>query len=116
MQTIGAFASEHIAVGLVEDHHLVGDFRVFPAAGSKSDYLESLHTEEIVQQLAEQIEAAAQGHEIEAIGIGFPGIIRDGIVQDSPNLSQTKGQDLRGGISALLAAKGIAARVHVLND
>ncbi len=30
-----------------------------------------------------------------ALGLGFPGILRDGVVQESPNLRQAKGAPLR---------------------
>ena len=63
MLTIGVLAAEHIAVGLVNNHQLVGSLRVFPPVGSDSDFLIELPTDEIARRLAEQIEAVAAGQE-----------------------------------------------------
>jgi len=48
--------------------------------------------------------------------VGFPGIIKDGVVENSPNLPQVKGQDLRTALTYLLQQHGISAAVHILND
>ena len=45
--------------------------------------------------LRREIEQAAAGAEIAAIGIGAPGIIRGGLIEESPNLQQLKGLNLR---------------------
>ena len=109
MLTIGVLAAEHIAVGLVNHHQLVGSLRVFPPVDSDSDFLIELPNDEIARRIAEQIEAVADGQEIAAIGLGFPGIIRDGLIEDSPNLPQMKGQHLAQQLSALLSPRGITA-------
>lgn len=70
----------------------------------------------VVGRIYEQIKLAAAGAEIEAVGVGFPGIIRNGIIEDSPNLHQVKGHDLRSELIALLKESGAAVRVHILND
>jgi predicted NBD/HSP70 family sugar kinase len=114
--TIGALVTEHIAVGLVEENELVGNVRRFPAGGDFRDVLEGMPAEEIVRRIGEEIEGIAQGLEVEAVGVGFPGINRGGLVEDSPNLKQTKGLNVAEALSALLNQKGIGAHVHVLND
>jgi glucokinase len=116
MATIGVLASEHVAVGLVEDHQLSGALRVFPRQDDDWDYLGELPPEEIVRCLAEQIEVVAVGKEITAVGVGFPGIIHDGVITESPNLQQMKGQHLSEQLSALLEQRGWPMPVHVLND
>jgi predicted NBD/HSP70 family sugar kinase len=115
-QTIGALVTEHIAVGLVANHELVGSIRRFPETGNASDILDGMPAEEIVQRLGKEIELISQGREITSVGIGFPGITRNGLIEDSPNLRQTKGLNLGQSLSLLLTEKGIAAPVHVLND
>ncbi len=116
MLTIGVLAAEHIAVGLVNNHQLVGSLRVFPPVGSDSDFLIELPPDEIARRITEQLEAVADGQEIAAIGLGFPGIIRDGLIEDSPNLPQMKGQHLAQQLSSLLTPHGITAPVYILND
>ena len=114
--TIGALVTEHIAVGIIEANELVGSVRRFPDADSLRDVLEGMPAEEIVRRVGHEIELISQGHEIDAIGVGFPGINRDGLVEDSPNLKQTKGLNVAEALSAMLDERGISAPVYVLND
>ena len=113
---IGVLATQHIAVGVVEENRIVGQMRIFPEGGNKSDYLADMHAEEIAEQILQQIARAREGKAVEAVGVGFPGIIRDGIIEESPNLHQMKGQNLRATLTALLARVGINARVSIIND
>lgn len=115
-KSIGALVTEHIAVGLVENNQLVSGIHTFPEAGGDSDILGGMPTEEIVQQIAREIEFVSEGHRIEAIGVGFPGINRQGLVEESPNLKQTKGLNLGEALSAALRDRGADAPVHILND
>jgi glucokinase len=112
---IGALVTEHIAVGLIENNQLVGTVRRFPEVDA-ADVLGGMPAEEIVQRIGQEIELVGLGHEVEAIGVGFPGINRDGLIEDSPNLKQTKGLNLGEALTSLLRQRGIAAPVHVLND
>ncbi len=114
--TIGALVTEHIAVGVIEGNGLAGPVRRFPDAANFRDVLEGMPADEIIRRVGDEIEAAGRGHEIEAIGVGFPGPNRGGVVEDSPNLKQTKGLNVRESLGALLQGKGIGAPVHVLND
>lgn len=115
MATIGVLAAEHLAVGLVEDHQLTSPLRLYPNA-TDDEYLVDLPTEDIARTIARQIEAVANGQSITAVGVGFPGLIRDGIVQEAPNLQQMKGQLLEAMLQTMLLEQGIRAPVHVLND
>ncbi len=116
MATIGVLAAEHVAVGLIEDHQLLGALRVFPRKDDAWDYLGELPPDEITRCLAEQIEVVAAGKEITAVGVGFPGIIQYGVITESPNLQQMKGQPLGEQLSSLLQQRGWTIPVHVLND
>ena len=93
-KTIGVMAAEHIAAGLVENNQLAGALHVFPATGGGSDYLSEMPADQIAEVIVRQIESVRQGQEIAAVGVGFPGIIRNGVIEESPNLIQTKGQNL----------------------
>lgn len=113
---VGALVTGHIAVGLVENHKPVGSIRTFPEANSLSDALEGMPADGIVQRIAQEIETVSKGHSIEAIGVGFPGINRQGLIEESPNLKQAKGLKLGDALSLLLKQKGISAPVRILND
>jgi glucokinase len=112
-RAIGVLAMEHIAVGLVEDGALAGPIRVYPPLGSSSVGLHAMPPEQIAETIRTEILAVAGGLPLDAVGIGFPGIIRGGVVQDSPNLRQVKGFKLQSTLAAMLTP---AVPVHVLND
>jgi len=106
---VGVLAADGIAIGLVEDHQLVGKVHL-------SEGLNTLPNADIAQSLRHRIQQACEASSIaigdlEAIGIGIAGIVRDGVVEESPNLPQVKGLKLRES----LEAAGLQ-RVHVLND
>jgi glucokinase len=111
--TIGALAMEHIAVGLVEGHRLVDAMRVYPEDARAANVLQSMPAEQIAETIRTQVETIAGGRTIDAVGLGFPGIIRNGIVEESPNLQQVKGFKLESTLSALL---GNNTPVRILND
>jgi glucokinase len=112
-RAIGVLAMEHIAVALVEDHGLVGSLRVYPDDRSATSPLQSLPADQIAETICAQIEEVAQGQRIDAVGIGFPGIIRNGVVEESPNLPQAKGFKLESTLATLLRGD---APVRTLND
>ena len=110
---IGVLAMEHIAVGLVEDNRLVGPMHIYPPDGSATNPLQSMPADQIAEMICAQMNEVAHGQPVDAIGVGFPGIIRNGVVEESPNLPQTKGFNLASTLSALL---GKGASVRALND
>jgi glucokinase len=116
MSTIGALVTDHIAVGLVENHKLVNAIHRFPTDTGVTDALETMHADEIVLRIEQEIELARATHTIQAIGVGFPGLNLHGTIEESPNLRQCKGLKLSESLTSLLIRKGIAARVHLLND
>lgn len=115
-KTIGVLAVEHIAAGLVENNQLAGALQIFPERDQHSNLLIEMPADQIVQRIAEQIVRAAQGQQIAAIGVGVPGIIRDGLVEDSPNLQQIKGMNLAESLTAALGPQNVPAPVHIFND
>jgi len=107
---IGVMAGERIAAGLVQANRLAGKLRIYPEPGSSSEGLKGVPSEEIADLIRRQIGLVAQGAAVDAVGIGFPGIIREGRVEESPNLQQVKGFHLQEILSAAFE------RVLVLND
>src|SRR5579863_4375515 len=114
-RSIGVTTAEHIAAGMVEGTQLVGKLHLFEE-DSETDALHGMPSAGIAQTIAGQILAVAGGSNVDAIGIGVPGIIREGLVEESPNLRQLKGANMRELVSNALREHGLNAPVHVYND
>lgn len=115
-RTIGVMAAEHIAAGVVENNALIGPVRVYPEPGKEWNGFQGVPAETIVHSIREQIRLASEGAEIQAIGVGFPGIIHNGVVEDSPNLKQVKGLNLQATLSSELKQNKTSIPVLILND
>ena len=115
-KTVGVLVMDHIAAGLVAGDKVQGKLRVYPENEAALDALQSMPAERIVEQIRKEIDAAAQGDEIDAIGVGFPGIIRTGVVEESPNLQQVKGFALQAKLSDALGGSLAKVPVRVFND
>jgi glucokinase len=113
-RAIGVSTAEHIATGLVEGESLVGELRVAQESGIEA--LFSMPPAQIAECLAREIQAVAGGSPPDAIGIGMPGIIRGGCVEESPNLRQLKGVPMRQLVSKALSDLGLDAPVSLYND
>ena len=111
-RTVGVLVREHIAVGLVENNRLAGPLNLYPEKGESLDTLQAMPAENIGDCIREQIESVSKGQKVQAVGLGFPGVIRGGVVEDSPNLHQVKGFNLQ----AALSARGVSAPVRIFND
>ena len=108
----GVHVVQHIATGLVENNQVSGGVQPFPATRATHDALLSMPADNIAVAIADQVKAVAKGAKLDAVGIGFPGIIRHGVAEESPNLQQMKGLRLQ----AVLAEAFPSAVVRVLND
>jgi glucokinase len=105
-------AGERVAVGVVEGNRVVGSIRRYPEEESQADSLAETPAEAYVDLMRREIEEVSAGAEIGVIGVGIPGIIRDGVIEESPNLHQLKGLNLR----ALLASAFPSSSILVSND
>src|SRR5438552_5175630 len=115
-RTIGVLAPEHLAVGLVEGSKLVGSLRIYPEPERESDDLRGMPAEHVADCILQQIQAVRQGEPIGAVGIGFPGLIRNGVIEESPNLQQLKGLNLGVTLSSALRNVEVNVPVCVFND
>jgi glucokinase len=114
---VGVTLSERVVAGLVVDHKLSGELRSFPEAHDDEYALVEMPTEQIVQTLCDQVVATANGEkDLAAVGIGLPGLIRRGVVEEAPNLPQLKGARIGELLTAQLRECGIDAPVNVIND
>ena len=115
--TIGVILSERILTGLVTDHALVGAPLAFPADEDDEQALVELHTDLLVETVCKQVgKAAAGAKDLTAIGVALPGLIRNGVVEESPNLPQLKGARVAELLQMQLRSHGVEAPVTVLND
>jgi predicted NBD/HSP70 family sugar kinase len=116
-KTIGVTVTERIQASLVVDHKIVGELHVFPEDGEEQDALVELHADALVKTICDQIEGAANGAtDIQAVGVGLPGLVRAGVVEEAPNLPQLKGVRFQELITNELASRGIKAQVTIVND
>jgi predicted NBD/HSP70 family sugar kinase len=116
--SIGVVITEHIVAGRLQDQRLNGNLLRYPENLDEVDALSALPGSELVELLATQIAAlaAAESVPVDAIGVAVPGIVRNGVVEDSPNLTQIKGMRLADDLTRVLKARDIAAPVHIAND
>jgi glucokinase len=114
-RTIGVTTAQHVVTGLVEDRKLVGPLHFYPDDGS-TDALVGMPAELVAKTICEQIQKVAQGNQVASIGVGFPGIIKNGIIEESPNLQQLKGCRMQETLTTALRRLGIEAPVSLYND
>jgi glucokinase len=114
-RTIGVTTAERIATGLVEGGALVGQLRVREEAPG-AEPLFSTPPAGIAECLAQEIGEVAAGSSVDAIGIGMPGIIQDCFIEESPNLRQLKGVNMKDLVEQALREYGITAPVYIYND
>jgi predicted NBD/HSP70 family sugar kinase len=115
---IGIVITDRVVAGRLEDHRLAATPLHYPADPAQPGALAALPPTELVQLLAGQIAflTKADPRPIDAIGVAVPGIIRNGVVEDSPNLTQIKGMRIAADLTRELIAHGIKAPVHIAND
>jgi predicted NBD/HSP70 family sugar kinase len=116
-KTIGVTLSEHVLAGLVVDHKLVGELQRFPADEEERDALVEMHTDALVEAICEQVRAAANGeNDLAGVGVAVPGLVKNGVVEETAKLRQLKGARLKDLVGAQLRERGIKGPVTILND
>jgi predicted NBD/HSP70 family sugar kinase len=116
-KTIGVTLSERVVAGLVIDHKQVGALENFPENRDSDDALVQMHAEGILRKLCEQVLKVAGSHrDIAAVGVALPGLIRNGVVEEAPNLPQLKGVKIEEKLAEKLAESGLDTKVFALND
>jgi len=105
MTTIGIVITDHIVAGRLEDQRLTGKPLRFPFRPREQDALSALPPSE-TRRDARQSDAFLQKgatKPLSAIGVAVPGIVRHGVLEDSPNLTQLKGLRLADDLTRALA-------------
>ena len=114
---VGVTLSERVVAGLVVDHALHGELRRFPEAHDDEYALVEMPAEGIVETLCDQVIAVAgDGRDLAGVGVGVPGLVRNGVIEEAPNLPQLKGARLAEMLSAQLRSQGIEVPVTITND
>src|SRR6516225_16695 len=114
--SIGVVVTEHIVAGRLQDQRITGKLLRFPKNKNEVDALISIPGGELVVILADEIATLAANGGADAIGVAVPGVVRQGVVEDSPNLAQLKGMRMADELTRALSSKGINAPVHIAND
>jgi predicted NBD/HSP70 family sugar kinase len=114
-RSVGVLATGQLWAGIVEDAEL-GTLKMYPGPGEPQVDLKAVPAGDIVAILRDQILALATEGSIESVGAGFPGVIRGGVILESPNLGQLKGLRLAEELRAALKAGGIDVPVVAIND
>jgi predicted NBD/HSP70 family sugar kinase len=115
-QGIGIVISERIALGAVTDNAVVGSVRLNPEDRAIADSLHGVPAELIVQRIADEVRALGLKEAPTHIGLGMPGIVRSGAVEDSPNLIQFKGINMQELVTAAFTPLFGKIPVSVFND
>src|ERR1700751_4800155 len=99
----GVLAAVRIVAGLVAEGQMEAGVHHFPPPEDSDAALTSMPADAVVSVICEQIRTLCRSRGIEVaslsgIGVGFPGVIKDGVVEESPNLLQMKGCCLSGAV------------------
>ncbi len=113
---IGVSITEKISAAVVTDHAVIGDVVQYPDDSSEMDSLQGIPAEELVGEIARLIGQLKPEERPTHIGIGIPGIVRHGVVEDSPNLVQFKGLNVKNLVTDAIAHIYPGIPVRVLND
>jgi glucokinase len=116
-KAIGVTLSDRISAGLVVDHKLVGAVRRFPEDHDDDDGLVEMHTDAVIETICKQIVLAADSaKDLAAVGVALPGLVKNGVVEEAPNLPQLKGARIQELVAAELRNHEIETQVTALND
>jgi glucokinase len=119
-KSLGIHLTGSIATGVVEDQNPCGHVYQFPENSEETDALLDMPLDGLLHVVKEQALRAAKecggAGSIDAVGLAIPGIVRDGVIEESPNLAQLKGAAIVERLHQTLADAGIPAAVTVLND
>src|SRR5579862_3434370 len=108
--SIGVLLTRSIWVGAV-DGLALGAVQMYPEPGQQRVDLKSLRPDEMLALIRQMVAAVREGAEVDYVGAGFPGVVRYGVIEDSPNLGPLKGLPIAEQLGAALAADGISAPV-----
>ncbi|WP_348267269.1 ROK family protein [Edaphobacter paludis] len=114
---VGVAVSERMSAGLVVDHKLVEELRLFPEHPDDKYALVEMPTESLVKTICQLVMLAVDGTKgVSAVGVSLPGFIKNGVVEESPNLPQLKGARIEAMLEAELRSHDLDIPVTAVND
>jgi glucokinase len=113
---IGIIITERIAAAAVSDDAISGLLHVYPEDSSRTDSLQGVPAEIIVRTTLQQVQQIELTGTPTHIGVGLPGIVRNGIVEDSPNLIQFKGVNVQALVTEAFTSTFGKLSVSIFND
>ena len=115
-RSIGVVVSDHVTLGAVKGGHMEGAVVTLSSEDSGAEVVAGVPADDLVGRLADEVKALAKNEPVDAIGLAFPGIVRNGVIEESPNLQQLKGFRMEMAMRGALAARGIEANLTISND
>lgn len=123
VEAIGVNLAERIYAGLIVDHKVQGELLSYPPGpvphdSDEDDSLVELPAESLVEGVCDLAVKLAKGREpkIRCLGLALPGLIRNGVVEEAPNLPQLKGVRVQELVASALESRGMKIPVTILND
>jgi glucokinase len=123
MITIGVIMAERLYAGLIVDHQLSGTLLSSPPASVATDAeddnsMVEMPADDVFTAICDLVLQVAKGREssVKAVGIALPGLIRNGVVEEAPNLPQLKGARVEAKLTEGLKQHGMNVQVNVVND
>ncbi|MGI9072065.1 MAG: ROK family protein [Bryobacteraceae bacterium] len=113
---IGIIITERIAAAAVSDDAISGPLRLYPEDSSNTDSLQGVPVESIIKTTLQQVQQVELTGTPTHIGVGIPGIVRNGIVEDSPNLIQFKGVNMQTLVTEAFTPVFGKLSVSIFND
>lgn len=114
---VGITLSERMQAGLVVDHKLNNPLCQFPSDINDQYALVEMPTEGLIRTICECVVRVADGaKDVTAVGVALPGLIKNGVVEDAPNLPQLKGARVQELLTAHFRRQGLNVCVDALND
>lgn len=116
-KSVGVFLTGRIATGVIEGQSPCSSISHHPQNPDETDSLLDTPLDQLVELVCAQVlRASGECGPVDAVGLALPGIVRDGVVEDSPNLIQLKGARMVERMRQELEKQSIAGHVVVLND
>jgi predicted NBD/HSP70 family sugar kinase len=115
-RSIGVIVADRMIAAVVEGSRIEGGLRYLIPDRSSGEGLSNLPAEALCDAICAQVAALAGLESVHSVGVALPGMIRGGIVEESANLQQIKGLNMRQRIAAGLREAGIDVAVSLSND